>query len=411
MPFRALSVHPRFRLGAVVVLGFLALALAFSARAALGLAMPVWERELGWSRGFVSGVAAVGLVVMACVAPWAGALVDRHGPRKVLVPGLAAVALGCVGVAGAERPWQFVLAYAGLASIGFGIVATHVVATAVARMTAGRRGLATGVATSGSTAGQFVLVPLIAALLAVASWRWGFLGIAMGAALLAMLALPILAVPAVARQGDRSRPPFAAELRFLAAQPTFHLLFWSFLICGFTSTGVIETHLLPYAALCGFAPMPGAVAYGVLSLVNMLGMMGAGWLTDRMNRPLLLAVIYAGRAVTFLLLLHVGDSYPALLLFAAAFGAVDYATVPVTASLVASHLGLRVMGLAMGVISAGHAAGGAAGALLGGWVFDHAAGYAWLWWGSLLAALVAAGLAAMIRMPALRAGTDAVPVD
>ena len=160
---------------------------------------------------------------------------------------------------------------------------------------------------------------------------------------------------------------------------------------------MIETHLLPYAALCGFGPVPSAAAYGVLSLVNIAGMVLAGWLADRVNRPLLLAGIYIGRALAFLLLLHVGASYEALLLFAVAFGAVDYATVPVTASLAVSHLGLRVMGLAMGLISAGHAAGGAAGALLGGWLFDLTGNYDWLWRGSLLAAATAGGLVALIR--------------
>ena len=137
------------------------------------------------------------------------------------------------------------------------------------------------------------------------------------------------------------------------------MLFWSFLICGFTTTGVIETHLLPFASWCGFAPVPSATAYSFLSAVNLVGMIVAGWLTDRMNRPLLLASIYLIRGMTFLFLANLpGTSIETLFVFAALFGAVDYSTVPVTASLVASHVGVRVMGLAMGLIAAGHAVGG-----------------------------------------------------
>jgi predicted MFS family arabinose efflux permease len=77
------------------------------------------------------------------------------------------------------------------------------------------------------------------------------------------------------------------------------------------------------------------------------------------------------------------------MVFAIAFGLVDYATVPVTASLVASHLGLRVMGLAMGLIAAGHALGGAAGAYAGGWLVERLGSYDLLWWSSLALALLA----------------------
>ncbi|MBW8269263.1 MFS transporter [Caldovatus aquaticus] len=381
---------------AIVGIGLLALAVAFSARASLSLAMPAWAGELGWSRSFVSAAAAAALVVMAGVAPVAGALVDRRGPRAALAAGLGALALGCAGVAAASEAWLFLAAYAGVAALGFALVATHVVATAVAQADARQRGLATGIATSGATGGQFVVVPLVAALLAAADWRWSFLGLAAAAALLGVLAWRALPSRGAATRG-RGRSGPGADLRYLLAQPAFHLLFWSFLICGFTTTGAIETHLLPYAALCGFGPVPSAAAYGVLSLVNVAGMVLAGWLADRVNRPLLLAGIYLGRALAFLLLLQVGASYEALLLFAVAFGAVDYATVPVTASLAASHLGLRVMGLAMGLVSAGHAAGAAAGALLGGWLFDLTGDYDWLWRGSLLAAAAAGGLVALIR--------------
>jgi len=108
-----------------------------------------------------------------------------------------------------------------------------------------------------------------------------------------------------------------------------------------------------------------------------------------MSRPLLLGAIYVLRALTFILLMNVGASLETLFVFAALFGAVGYATVPVTASLVASHLGLRVMGLAMGLISAGHSIGGAIGAYLGGALFDLYARYDGTWWSALALTLLA----------------------
>lgn len=195
------------------------------------------------------------------------------------------------------------------------------------------------------------------------------------------------------------------DFAVIARQPAFHLLFWSFLICGFTTTGVIETHLFPFASFCGFPPVPSATAYGLLSLVNLMGMIAAGWLTDRVNRPMLLAAIYMLRALTFILLASLpGTSIEVLFLFAVLFGAVDYSTVPVTASLVASHVGIKMMGLAMGLISAGHALGGAMGAFVGGYIFTATGSYHLVWTGSIWLAVGAGLLALFLKaQPANRA--------
>ena len=397
----------------IVGLGFLALALAFSARAALSLVMPVWEAEFGWSRSYISGVGACALIVMACVAPVAGRLVDVRGPRVVLIAGLIAVAAGSAGVAVMTDAQFFAVAFGGIAALGFGVVATHVVATAVARHFDRHRGLAIGVATSGATAGQFVIVPLVALVLETHGWRWSFGAIA--------LACAALVIPIVWLMGRHSNEPaeqsdessgaepraLKQDLRFVLTSPHFQILFWSFFLCGYTTTGVIETHFLPFASFCGFAPLPSAAAYGVLSAVNLVGMIGAGWLSDQVNRPALLASIYILRGLTFIVLLNIGADIQTLLIFAVAFGAVDYATVPITASLAASHLGLRVMGLAMGLISAGHAIGGATGAYLGGYLFDLYARYDWVWLSSIALAVLAGLLVLLLRDRSPLAGAPA----
>lgn len=379
----------------IVIFGFLALSLAFSGRAALGLIMPVWQAEFDWSSSYISSVGASALVVMAMVAPFAGRLVDRRGPRFTLNLGMGLLGVGCALVAMMDSKLMFAIGFAGFCAIGFGIVATHVVATAVTQSFSVNRGLATGIATSGATGGQFLIVPLIAGLLAFASWRWSFGALALAS--LALIPCIRLSIRAGAKSdhredGDHPQSGIAGDFLFIVKRPAFHALFWSFLICGFTTTGVIETHLLPFASFCGFPPVPSATAYGLLSLVNLIGMIVAGWLTDRVNRPMLLASIYMLRALTFILLASMpGSTIETLFLFAILFGAVDYSTVPVTASLVASHVGLQVMGLAMGLISAGHAIGGAMGAYLGGYVFDTTGAYHLLWIGSLWLA-VGAGI-------------------
>ena len=357
----------------VVALGFLALALVFSARAALGLAMPIWESELGWSRGYVSNVAAVALLIMAIASPVSGYILDRKGLRFTLLLGLIAVFTSCVVISMAESTWVLLIGFGVIGGVGFGIIATHVIASAVARVYPENVGFASGIATSGSTAGQFLIVPLIAFIFASFSWRWGFVGLAVGIAFLIPFVWyvpsdkPIKEVSEASSESNS--PDLKTSIKTLFSTPVFHLLFWSYLICGYTTTGVIETHLMPFASYCGFKPIPSAAAYGLLSAVNLLGMICIGWLTDKMNRPLLLGCIYIIRGLSFWILLNVGTSYETLLLFAVIFGVVDYSTVPVTASLVASHIGLKVMGLTMGLLSAGHSIGAAIAASLGGYLF------------------------------------------
>ncbi len=385
----------------VVLFGFLALSLAFSGRAALGLIMPVWQIEFGWSSSYISGVGAMALVVMAIVAPFAGRLVDRLGSQFTLNLGMGLLGVGCAIVALMNGKFMFVIGFSGFSAMGFGIIATHVVATAVTRSFSTNQGLATGIGTSGATGGQFLIVPLIAALLTFASWRWSFGALSLGC--LALIPCIRMSMRPDAPQDGENRLGDDAstlwqDLVAIVRKPAFHLLFWSFLICGFTTTGVIETHLLPFASFCGFPPIPSATAYGLLSLVNLVGMIAAGWLTDRVNRPMLLAAIYMLRALTFVLLASLpGMSIEMLFLFAILFGAVDYSTVPVTASLVASHIGIKMMGLAMGLISAGHAIGGALGAFIGGYVFTTTASYNLVWIGSIWLAVGAGLLALLIR--------------
>lgn len=78
----------------VVALGFLTLVLAFTIRGSLSLAMPVWDVEFNWSRSSISGIAAIALIVMALIAPVAGGVADRRGPRAPLIGGMGPIGVG-----------------------------------------------------------------------------------------------------------------------------------------------------------------------------------------------------------------------------------------------------------------------------------------------------------------------------
>jgi MFS family permease len=395
----------------VVAVSFVALSLVFSTRSSLGLLMPVWEQELGWSRSFVSSGGAVMLLVMAALAPVAGYLVDRHGPRLLYAVGLTMVGLALAATSTMTVKWHFLASFAVLGGIGFSVIAVPLVATAVTPYFDKHRGLATGLATAGVSGGQLMVLPLLAALVAAWGWRNTYLGF--GAVMLVLAPVTFMLIRAgVPTRTSGARPadeamPLAAKLRTLAASRSFWLLAGAYTICGFTTTGVIKVHLLPYAAACGYPPLQSTAAYGVLSAFNVVGMIGAGWLCDRMHRPLLLALIYFVRALSFILLMYIAADLSLLFIFAVIFGLFDFATVPVISHIVVSHIGVRMMGLTLGILFALHSVGGAAGAFLGGTLFDLFNHYDWVW----VAALALATLAGVLSLfiPAHPATPPATP--
>ena len=125
----------------------------------------------------------------------------------------------------------------------------------------------------------------------------------------------------------------------------------------------------------------------------MVGMVISGYLTDKISRPILLGSVYFLRALTFIMLFFITDNYALLFIFAILFGTLDFATVPPTAGLIASHLGVSTMGFNMGILFLGHSIGGALGAVAGGALFDLFQTYDWTWIAGLTLALIAAVLA------------------
>ncbi len=382
----------------VVAVTFLILGLVLTARSSLGLMIPRWETEFGWDRTFLASGGAVMLVVIACGAPLAGLLIDRVGSRIVYMVALVVVGIAMAATAAMTGAWQFLWIFCVLAGVGFSAISAPMIATTIALYFDHHRGLATGIATSGATGGVMLLMPALAIGVETAGWRASYVVIGLACIGLAILTRVMIRREGTRHRGTRSRPSrLTSDLGAILSGRTFWLMFAGFVICGFTTVGTIRVHLLPYAASCGFPPVESATAFGVLAVFSMIGMIGYGWLADRYHRPTLLAGIYFLRAFTFILLMYAANDISLLFVFAVIFGIFDFSTFPVVASIVASHLGLRVMGLTMGLLFAGHSLGGAAGSFLGGWLFDLFQRYDWVWIASFAVSLIAALVSILIR--------------
>jgi len=383
----------------IVLFIFGALGLVFSARMMLSVAMPTWEVELGWARTFISSGGSVVLVFMTLISPLAGNLLDKVGPRPVVAGALLCVGASLAATSIMTEQWQFIVLFCIIGGLGYGALAAPQASATIGQIFDEHRGLATGIATSGASGGLLIILPVLAALIGWIGWRASFVGF--GFVIMAMAPIAWFLITPASRTANASAggssAALRARLRMITRNSTFWLLLVGFMICGFTTTGVIEIHLIPYAISCGFPPFESATALGVLSAFNMAGMILAGYLADKVNRPMLLGAIYFLRALTFLILMNITGNRELLFLFAILFGIVDYSVMPVLASIVSTHIGVGVMGLTLGLLFAGHSAGAAAGAFMGGYFFDAFASYDWVWIVSIALALMAAVVSWMIR--------------
>ena len=388
---------------AIIGLTFLALGLVFALRGTLGLLMPEWETTPGWSRTLVSSGGAVILILMAVGGPIGGNLLDRWGPRPVYVGGLLLVASGALIASQISSAWAFVLLFCGIIGLGSGALNLPTASATMALLFHRRRGLVTGIALAGASGGQLLLMPLLAVTIEAIGWRSTYMIIGAAMILLAIGAAALFRGVQAAHTQDpdaaagNRRGETMRRVRHIFTNRAFLLMFGAFSLCGFTTAGVVEVHFLPYAAICGFPPLESTTAYGIMGVANMTGMILFGWLADKTSPRLLLASMFFARAGAFIILMHIAGDWSLLLIFAVLFGLLNFATLPVLAAIVAQHLGVRIMGLSLGLLFGGHSLGAATGALMGGWLFDLFAKYDWVWNIGFLLAIVAGVLVLMIR--------------
>src|SRR5262249_23721197 len=199
----------------------------------------------------------------------------RSGPRTIFAASIALLGAATAAVSSIVTLWQAYLIFGVMIMLGIGGASSPASAVAVARWFTARRGLALGVVGAGSAAGQFVLVPVRAALVGAIGWRAAFLWL--GVAIL-VVALPIILF-LLRDDPERSAVHDGASAAGTGSPMTFaevagHANFWwlalSFFVCGITATGLIDTHFIPYAQDHHVSTVTAATAFGVLSLVNMI---------------------------------------------------------------------------------------------------------------------------------------------
>ena len=362
----------------IVAALFLAQAVAMGTRGTIGLLVKPWEAEFGWDRAAVSLTASVGFVVYGLAQALSGRYADRTGPRVIFAASLILLGVGTAAVGSIVSLWQAYLVFGVLVMVGVGGASSPTSAVAVARWFTRRRGLALGLVSGGSAAGQLVLLPAMAALAQRLGWRMAFF--LLGGAIL-LVALPVVLVLLRDDPAGHGEPRAAGAaggrplpLAVVAGRPSFWYLALSFFVCGVTTGGLIDTHLIPHAQDHHVSAVMAATAFGVLSLVNMVFTMLSGAASDRLGYRWLLGWIYAGRALTLVFLIFARDPV-SLFVFAVAFGVVDFSTVAPTTALATVLFGRRSAGTVFGLVSLSHQIGSAVGSYAGGVIHDLTGSY------------------------------------
>ena len=402
-----------------VVLGvmFFSALCAMGVRSAPGVIIVPLQKEFGWSVSTISGAVSLNIILLGVLAPFMAGLMQTVGLKRTVMCCLSLLTVGVFLSMFMTQPWQLYLTW-GL-MVGVGASAGSIgLATAIAnRWFATRRGMVVGIMTSASATGQLIFLPLLGAM---AEWYgWQSVALTLGAAMAAVVCLlglilaesparigvapfggTMTAAPVTAQGGN----PFMVTINGLkrgVKSLDFWLLGLSFAVCGFSTNGLIGTHLISYCGDNGIGQVVAASTLASLGVFSMIGANVSGWLTDRVNPRYILFVVYSLRGLSLLILPFTDFSTTSLLIFAAFYGLDWIATGAPTYALTNQIFGERDAPVIISWIYTMHQIGGATAAIMAGTVRDVTGSYMFAFMASGFVCLLASLLVLRIRKPAM----------
>jgi MFS family permease len=350
----------------IVATTFLMALVTAGSRNAFGVFVIPMSEEFGWNRSTISLVAAFGSLVNGFSQPLLGQSFDTFGGRKVILVSLAVFGATTLLLALTCNIVFFIVIFGLLLSIASSGTSLTITSALLSRWFQRKRAAVLSLSTAGASAGGLLLVPFAMYVLQRTDWRMTWVALGM---VIVVVAWPLAYVflrndpadlgllpdgaPQSADGGLAHRVyaapgPLETDTWYVALRS---LPFWqvtgAYFVCGFT-TAILTTHFIPYAIDRGFAAATAATALGVMSGLNVIGVLVVGALADRCGQKNLLALIYALRGGAYALFLLAPGAW-SLWGFAAVTGFSYWATAPLTTSLTADVYGLKILGTLNGV--------------------------------------------------------------
>ncbi len=354
---------------------FLTALISAGAVGAPGVFIVPLQKEFGWTTAQISSALSIRFILFGLMAPFAAALMNRYGLRNVTLAALLTVVSALLLSLGMTEIWQLMLLWGVVVGIGTGMTALVLGATVAARWFGARRGLVIGILTASAATGQLVFLPLLASLTDRMGWR---VALALMCGLLGIAAFAVLMVMRD-RPGDVGLRPFGDDgtqplplpapnhapimaaalgtLRDAAKTRVFWILFATFFVCGASTNGLVQVHLIPMCLDFGIPQVQAASLLAAMGIFDLFGTIGSGWLSDRYDNRWLLFWYYGLRGLSLLFLPFSNFSFYGLSLFAMFYGLDWIATVPPTVRLTAQRFGPERANLVFGWIFAGHQLG------------------------------------------------------
>lgn len=399
----------------IAALGFAVITCAGTFTGLPNLLVNPLREDFGWSHGTISVAISVNTLLYGVTAPFAAALMDRIGVRRVVVAALVIIAAGAGLTTVITAPWQLVLCWGVMVGLGCGSIAMAFGALIADRWFAARKGLVTGFLSSATMFGGMVLLPLLSGLTNTRGWRTATLTVAATAGVVAIVTLcflrdhpadvrlapygaahPVPKPAPVLRAGRRALRVLVSSLR----APAFWLVAGAFAICGASTNGVMMTHFVPAAHDHGMPSMVASSLLAVMGVVNVAGTIAAGWCSDRLDPRWMLAGIFTLRGISlvFLPLLFDPSVTAAMLFFALSFGLLDLATVPPVIALCREHFGTDST-IVFAWVNATHQVGAGLTTLAAGVLRDATGSYTVVWFAVAALCAFAAMLSTVVRRP------------
>ncbi|MEV5894125.1 MFS transporter [Nonomuraea fuscirosea] len=398
----------------VAAVAFVAILGSAGFRATPGVLITPLREEFGWTAGTISLAVSINLVLYGLTAPFAAALMDRFGMRRVVAVALLLIAAGSGLTVLMTASWQLLLFWGVLVGLGTGSMALVFAATVVDRWFVRHRGLVTGVLTAAGATGQLVFLPVLAQLAQGPGWRFASLTVAAAALAVVPFVWWLLrdrpedvGTTALGADPDavRAEPPAkvnaamrAVSVLVSAARTRpFWLLAGGFAICGASTNGLVGTHFIPAAHDHGMAEPVAAGLLAVIGVFDIAGTVASGWLSDRIDPKVLLGVYYGLRGLSLMVLpgLFAATAEPSMLIFIIFYGLDWVATVPPTVALCRRIYGADGA-VVFGWVFGSHQVGAAFAAVGAGLTRDHLGAYDLAWYVSGALCLLAAGMSLAI---------------
>ena len=409
----------------VFAAAFIVLLGAAGTRSAPAVLIDPLREEFGWSRATVGLAVSINVLLFGFIGPFAAALQQRYGLRRVTAAALVIVATGSTLTTQMSQSWHLFVLWGVVVGIGSGCMASVFASTVATRWFVARRGLVVGVLSAATASGQLVFLPLLTSLASNHGWRWVGGTVAIGALAVVPLVLVFLrnrpedvGLRAYgAAEDDVVVPPSGnpignavAALRDAWGTGTFWLLWGSFAVCGLSTTGLVQTHFISAANGHGLSETTAGTYLALIGVFDVVGTIASGYLTDRVDPRAALSAYYLLRGLSlFVLDPALAGGGGGLMAFMVFYGLDWVATVPPTIALCVQSFG-RVRGpLVYGWVFAGHQVGGALAAWGAGWLHGRTGSYQLSFVIAGVACLVAAAGVVQIARPD-RSGATSHPL-